>query len=383
MKGKTTKKGGKGRASGGIKKDGNRKNKGHGVKPKDPDDDEYLSDIEAEYLDDIPEFIAKKVHKMVNENDQESIKIAIVNDSDFLSQDKLVSDTLNEIDGFMPESSIPSSTIEIGQVSERIFKIPEAETESIRKMRAVFSEIGVYMSKYTSGGLPKAFKFLPRMSNWEEFLELTHPENWTPNAMYEATRILASNMTDSTVEKFYSKVLLPTVRKDIRGSRKLNYHLYMALKKAMYKPTAWFKGIMVPLVEEGCLYREAAIIGNILRRMSIPILHASAFILRLCQCQRWYGSSSFIMSIMLQKQYNLPKNVVQECVQYFCKFENFGDLLPVIWHQSLLILVTSYKHYFTPADFASIKRLTKVHVHPHITPAIIHLLSCTINEVEI
>ncbi|GIX64451.1 U3/U14 snoRNA-associated small subunit rRNA processing protein, putative [Babesia caballi] len=38
--------------------------------------------------------------------------------------------------------------------------------------------------------------------------------------------------------------------------------------------------------------------------------------------------------------------VVSECVRYFCKFESFEDQLPVIWHQSLLILVTHYKRKF-------------------------------------
>ena len=35
--------------------------------------------------------------------------------------------------------------------------------------------------------------------------------------------------------------------------RKLNYHLYQALKKAMYKPAAFFKGIVIPLREVAML----------------------------------------------------------------------------------------------------------------------------------
>ncbi|ORM40726.1 Uncharacterized protein C13G1.09 [Babesia sp. Xinjiang] len=313
MKQKLARKGPKSRASGSVKKEDYRKKKGKNLKQKSSDDDDDLSDIEAEFLDDIPENIAKKIHKLSNENDREYQKVKLANDADFLEQDTLVSATLKEIDGFMPESSLPSTAVEIGKLSQLLFKSPDAEDESLRKLKEVYTEIGVYMSKYTSGGLPKAFKVLPRMKSWEEFLGLTHPENWTPNAMYEATHIFASNMTESMVEIFYNKVLLPTVRKDIRRGRKLNYHLYMALKKAIFKPTAWFQGILVPLVEEGCMYREAAIIGNVLRRISIPVLHASAFILRLCQCQKWFGSSSFIMSILLQKNYNLPKNVSFLC----------------------------------------------------------------------
>lgn len=161
-----------------------------------------------------------------------------------------MADTLNETSGFMPEDSLPKATAEVGKLNQRIFKGEDPETATLRQMKEVYAEIGVYLSKYKSGGLPKAFKVLPRLKNWEEVVDLTCPQNWTPNAMYEATHLFASNMTDSMVEKFYNKVLLPTVRKDIQGNRKLNYHLYMALKKAIFKPVAWFKGILVPLVEE-------------------------------------------------------------------------------------------------------------------------------------
>ena len=49
--------------------------------------------------------------------------------------------------------------------------------------------------------------------------------------------------------RFYSLVLFPAVRDDIRANKKLNYHLYQALKKALYKPGAFFKGILIPLCE--------------------------------------------------------------------------------------------------------------------------------------
>ncbi|CDR95204.1 bystin family protein, putative [Babesia bigemina] len=382
MKQRVAKKGGRGKASTSTKKNDYRNKKSRNVKAQSHHDDDDLSDVEAEYLEDIPEAIAKQIHQLANENDRESRKVALANDAEFLEQDALISDTLKDISGFMPEKDVPNSSVEIGQLSKVLFKSASQEDEQLSKIRELYTSIGVYLSKFKSGNLPKAFKVLPNFENWEELVGLTCPENWTPNAMYLVTHIFASNMTDSKVEIFYNKILLPTIRKDIRNGKKLNYHLYMALKKAVFKPVAWFKGIIVPMVEEGCSYKEAAIIGNVLRRISIPVLHASAFILRLCQCQKWFGSSSFIMSILLQKGYNLPKKVVEECVRYFCKFEGFEDQLPVIWHQSLLTLVTSYKHYFSTEDYARIQKLIRVHAHAQITPVISHLLSCTVNEVE-
>lgn len=50
-------------------------------------------------------------------------------------------------------------------------------------------------------------------------------------------------------QRFYNLVLLPRVRDDIAEYKRLNFHLYMALKKALFKPGAWFKGEN-PLVGE-------------------------------------------------------------------------------------------------------------------------------------
>lgn len=43
-------------------------------------------------------------------------------------------------------------------------------------------------------------------------------------------------------QRFYNLVLLPRVRDDIAEYKRLNFHLYMALQKALFKPAAWFKG---------------------------------------------------------------------------------------------------------------------------------------------
>ncbi len=43
--------------------------------------------------------------------------------------------------------------------------------------------------------------------------------------------------------------MLDAVREDIRDSGKLSPHYYEALKKGLYKPGAFFKGIIFPLLE--------------------------------------------------------------------------------------------------------------------------------------
>lgn len=109
--------------------------------------------------------------------------------------------------------------------------------------------VGEYLSKYTAGKMPKAFKHIPATLMWEEVLYLTEPEKWSPNAMFQATRIFSSNLGSKKAERFYRLVLLPRVREDIRKNKRLHFALYQSLKKSLYKPAAFNKGILFPLCE--------------------------------------------------------------------------------------------------------------------------------------
>ena len=98
----------------------------------------------------------------------------------------------------------------------------------------------------------------------------------------------------------------PSTRKD---TRRLSPHLYEALKRALYKPAAFFKGIVFPMldvstarisflslvlptfgrfagsdrlcVQGGCTLKEAAIIASVLAKVKVPLLHSSAALIRL------------------------------------------------------------------------------------------------------
>lgn len=50
-------------------------------------------------------------------------------------------------------------------------------------------------------------------------------------------------------QRFYNLVLLPRVRDDLAEYKRLNFHLYQALRKALFKPGAFMKGILLPLLE--------------------------------------------------------------------------------------------------------------------------------------
>jgi essential nuclear protein 1 len=148
------------------------------------------------------------------------------------------------------------------------------------KVIEAYKKLATVMKSYRSGKLPKTFKIIPLCANWEELLFLTRPEQWSPHATCEATKIFASNLNARLAQKFYYYVLLPNVRANIETYKKLNCHLYMAVKKAIFKTGAFFKGFLLPLAEDATA-REAVIIGSILAKMSITVLDSAAAIIKL------------------------------------------------------------------------------------------------------
>jgi essential nuclear protein 1 len=150
------------------------------------------------------------------------------------------------------------------------------------KVVDAYKKLGIVLKTYRSGKLPKAFKVIPMVSNWEELLFLTQPQRWSRHAVYEATKIFSSNLNGRMAQRFYSLVLLPAVRDNIAVFKKLAVQLYMAIKKSLFKTSAFFKGFLLPLAEDATA-REAIIVGSILAKMSINNLDSAAAIMKILE----------------------------------------------------------------------------------------------------
>ncbi|NXO10778.1 BYST protein, partial [Oriolus oriolus] len=239
----------------------------------------------------------------------------------------------------------------------------------------VYRGVREVLSKYRSGKLPKAFKIIPALSNWEQILYITEPETWTAAAMYQATRIFSSNLKERMAQRFYNLVLLPRIRDDIAEYKRLNFHLYMALKKALFKPAAWFKGILIPLCESGtCTLREAVIIGSILTKCSIPVLHSSFSFWdpgkRLGSIPQPLGGGGGVTQLRLGLRFKAQLCACMPVVFHFLAFRTDQRLLPVLWHQSFLALAQRYKEDLSSEQKEALLELLKFHSHPQISPEI-------------
>lgn len=210
---------------------------------------------------------------------------------------------------------------------------------------------------------------IPSLHNWEDVLYLTRPDQWTPQAMYAATRIFASNLNPKMAQRFYNLVLLDAVRADIYSNKKLNYHYYMALKKSVYKPAAFFKGILLPLCKENCTLREAIIVASVLQKVSIPVHHSAVALHKLALMTEYNGATSIFIKTLLNKKYSLPAPVITSLIAHFVRFKD-GDgnvELPVLWHQALLAFVQRYKNDIDVSGKEQLRDLMKVHNHAKIT----------------
>ena len=251
----------------------------------------------------------------------------------------------------------------------------------------------MFLSRYKSGKLPKPFKILPTVPHWEDILDITRPDSWSTNACYEATKIFVSS-TPIVAQRFMEMVLLPRVQLDIEETKKLNVHLFNSLKKGLYKPAAWFKGFLFPLINDNrCTLRHAHIISAVLVRVSVPVLHSAAALKGLCDIaaqesspeSEKTGATNVFIKALLEKKYALPYQVIDALVFHFLRWKVADQSmqldgaaaakanavkLPVIWHQSLLAFAQRYRNDITEDQREALLDLLLTKGHASIGPEI-------------
>lgn len=238
------------------------------------------------------------------------------------------------------------------------------------RVKEMYEGVRDVMKRYRSGKVPKAFKIIPKLRNWEQILFITEPHNWSAAGMFQGTRIFCSVLAQHMAQRFYNLVLLPRIRDDLAEYSRLNAHLYTALRKALFKPAAFMKGVILPLLESGdCTLREAIIIGSVLSRNQIPVLHSSACLLKICEME-YSGANSIFIRIFLEKRYALPYRVIDAAVFHFIRFEHDKREMPVLWHQSLLTFVQRYKNDISSEQKDALFALLRKQQHMKLTPEI-------------
>ena len=272
------------------------------------------------------------------------------------------------------------------QQQEQVQERPQDAVLLPPKVIMAYEKIGQILSTYTHGKLPKLFKILPSLKNWQDVLYVTNPGKWTPHATYEATKLFVSNLTANEAQKFVESVLLEKFRTSIEDSddHSLNYHIYRALKKSLYKPGAFFKGFLLPLVDGYCSVREATIAASVLTKVSVPVLHSSVALTQLLQ-RDFSPATTVFIRVLIEKKYALPYQTLDELVFYFMRFRNAAQdqmqidesedkkappQLPVVWHKAFLSFAQRYKNDITDDQRDFLLETVRQRFHHAIGPEI-------------
>ena len=323
-----------------------------------------------------------------SEKDEEEIKYLETENKLFITKDYYdVKETDKDILNWDDEDDTKNNENETNNLFEQMNTVNKKIIN--QKIVDAYKLVGEVLRTYTSGKLPKAFNILSSTEDWEDLVNITEPYNWTPQAMYNA--VIQFSSADSTIGTiFFEKYLVPAIKADIKKNKKLNIHYYNCLKRALFKPSAFFKGIILPM-SKSLSGKEASIIGSILRKCSIPNNHVSAAIVKLSQlCQNDKKGVSvgalFFIRLLLVKKYALPKEVKDHLVKFFMDYYNFDrNKLPVLWHQTLLCFVQHYKLDLTEEEKMNLKDLNNKIGHHLIQSEISKELSFTggnINKIQ-
>lgn len=317
--------------------------------------------------------------------------------SDFEVEEEVVVDEGDAalFDKYVGEKAAPGSFNLVDKILAKIAELdaakargPEAPEEGVAlppKVIIAYEKIGQILASYSHGKLPKLFKVLPTLRNWQDVLYVTNPEQWTPHAVYEATKLFVSNLQAAEAQKFVELVLLERFRREIDEleNHSLNYHLYRALKKCLYKPAAFFKGFLLPLVDGYATTREATIAASVLAKVSVPVLHSSVALTQLTK-REFSPATTVFIRVLIEKKYALPYQTIDELVFYFMRFRNAAQLqlmevdhdeddgvvMPVVWHKAFLAFAQRYKNDITDDQRDFLLETVRQRFHPGMGPEI-------------
>ncbi|KAJ8322334.1 hypothetical protein KUTeg_000805 [Tegillarca granosa] len=227
----------------------------------------------------------------VNEEDEEALqKFMSSNPTGRRTLADIIQEKITEKQTEIQSQMSDAASVQMQQLDDRVVNM--------------YKSIKEILQRYRSGKLPKAFKIVPNLQNWEQILYLTEPDTWSAAAMYQATRIFASNLNAKMAQSIFQRNFI-TIAGD-------------------------------------CTLREAVIISSILAKMSIPMLHSAAAILKIAEMD-YNGANSIFLRTLLDKKYALPYRVVDSVVFHFVRFTTDKRELPVLWHQCLLTFMQRYK----------------------------------------
>eukprot|EP00915_Cephaloidophora_sp_WS-2016_P003430 GHVH01004595.1.p1 GENE.GHVH01004595.1~~GHVH01004595.1.p1 ORF type:complete len:405 (+),score=58.21 GHVH01004595.1:85-1299(+) len=242
------------------------------------------------------------------------------------------------------------------------------------EVEAAYSQMADILRRYKCGKLPKLLKMLPMIKEWEFLLSLTGHRKWTPQALYEITKIFASNAKQAQAQRFFNLFLLPAAMNEISKKGRVHICTYKSLMKAAFKCKAFMRGILLPLALDGCQYKEAMVIGSVVAKLSFPndvlymtldkLLETRPFPDVEKEEPQWWAVTSIFICIIMEKTAQYPTPVIENAVRFIESFNGLSQRPPLIWYQGVIALCERYRDRLSVEQEGRIRAIVKQHGHP-------------------
>ena len=284
------------------------------------DDDTNAGFNSSSLVDDIDDFMAKRDGDYVDSIEVNADDEATL--SQFMPSQSSERRTLGDIiaEKIREKEMADAAAKQASQGGGANQNVDERQSRMNEKVVQVYTSIGQILTRYRAGKIPKAFKIIPNLRNWEEVLWITAPDTWSPQAMFVATKLFASNLNPKHAQRYYNLILLPRVRDDIRANKaKLSFILRR--QKSHLQTSSVLLRVYYYLAESACTLKEALIVGSVMSKVSIPMMHSAAAMLKLTQLP-YSGGTSIFLTVLMNKKYSLPYKVIDAIAAHFASFQH-------------------------------------------------------------
>ncbi len=106
---------------------------------------------------------------------------------------------------------------------------------------------------------------------------------------------------------------------DLQKNKKLNYHYYESLIKALYKTNAWFKGVLFQFCDKDSNLREIKVIESLITKITIPVISSSVALIKMTEMPPTSAVLHYLRALV-SKNYSFPKRVLTVLTSYLLSF---------------------------------------------------------------
>lgn len=235
------------------------------------------------------------------------------------------------------------------------------------KLMEVYRTLADLLRIYQVGKLPKAMNILASqtVAGWQELIEVTQPNNWTPAALKAVTNLFVNTASDGKCRKFFHDVLLEQVRRLLEGEKKVHRNVWDALIAASRRPKPFVYAILLPMAESTEISRkEARAISYIVTRSRLPRAFSNQFLVYITrEGVEVSPTKTLFIARFVAKGQVLAIAAIDGILSYFLAYRGIQEEQPLIWHQALFTFVKNYGAELLPNQRDELEDLMNIHKH--------------------